>query len=162
MSEKKLGIDDVLRTLSGEGGPTPSEPPQASPVESTIRSTGSVIEDLGRIAGPSAGLRELAYEAARAADESRAAGAKASVLKQELLARMQKEKIKEVQLNDRNPIKIGESRDKAKTLKALKEIEGVEGWDEDKAKEIWAALPVTKKPTVEIPMPRIEPPEEPE
>ncbi len=162
MAEKdQLGIDDVLRTLAGEGAPARPQAPEASPVEPTLHSSGSAIEDLGRVAGPSAGLRELAYAAARAADESREAAAKASVLKQELLSRMQSEGIKEIPMNDRNPVKITERKDKSKTLKALKALK-LDGWDEAKAKQVWDALPTTPKPDVEIPMPRIEPPEEPE
>lgn len=159
MPEKpELGIGDVLRSMAGEGGPR-SDPPEPSPVEDKVVTTGNVVDDLARLGEPTPELVDLANRAARAADESREAGAKASLLKQELLTAMKQTKTGAVELNDRT-IKLTTRKSKSKTLTAMKAIKGVEGWNADKAQEVWDKLPTSLKTDLEIPMPRINPPEE--
>lgn len=160
MSEKpSIDISDVLRAMAGGGGPSPSEP-EASPVESTVLSTGSVIDDLGGLVGPTPELLDLAHNAAHAQDEAQEANAKASVLKAALHEAMLAQKLTEVPMNDREPVKLGTRNERAKTLTALKEVEGVEHWNAKKAQEVWDKLPVKSKPKLEIPMPRIVAPDE--
>ena len=95
---------------------------------------------------------ELAQSAAKAADESREAGAKARVLKADLEELLKARKLTGVTLNDR-VIAFKTTNSKQKTMKALKQVLG-----DAPGKKLWDALPTVPSTSLDIPPPTVHEP----
>jgi hypothetical protein len=98
-------------------------------------------------------LLEIATRAAMARDEASEANAKAKLLKEELDEALQAAGLDSIELSDRL-IRYKTTNSKQKTLKAFKEILGV-----DPAKKLWESLPSVPRTSLEIPAPKVPEPE---
>jgi hypothetical protein len=97
-------------------------------------------------------LLKLATIAARAADESRAASAKAKALKADLEDAMNEKKVTALQLQDRK-ITFTTKNSKQKTMKAMKQILG-----DAAGKKLWDNLPTVPSTSLDIPKPQVDEP----
>jgi hypothetical protein len=101
---------------------------------------------------PKTELREIALAAAKAADEARDVGTKASELKKVLFDAMKKAGTTEVAMPDRGPIRIKTIKRPQQTLGVLKEALG-----DAEANRIWSLFPRVEHEELDIPKPNAEP-----
>jgi hypothetical protein len=99
-------------------------------------------------------LLKLATAAAKAADESREASAKARALKADLEDALNEKQLPGVTLPDR-VISFKTTNSKQKTMKAMKQVLG-----DAAGKKLWDALPTVPSTKLDIPAPKVDEPGE--
>jgi hypothetical protein len=99
-------------------------------------------------------LKELAFAAAQARDEAAEAGAKAKLLKEDLVEALKAAKLEGIELPDRT-IRFKTTNSKQKTRKALMEVLG-----DDAGKDVWGKLPTKPYTSLDIPAPKVSEPDE--
>jgi len=150
---------NLQAALDALGGAHQQKKEGTGPIEPTLVSSGSAVEDLGKLvernAGVPQGVLAMAARAAQAADEAREADAKAKMLKAELTEAMKAAEVKKIHMEDRQPIAFKTKSDRQTTRKA---IIGVIG--EEVGTKLWANLPTPTKVYLDIPKREVDDPEQ--